>query len=86
MIRCFIVYSIKELDFMKVTALIPDKLIEEVKKLTGGSNITESIIIALNDFTSRQKILKTVQKIKKQPLVFRDDFSASQVRKLNRGV
>jgi hypothetical protein len=69
---------------MKVTALIPDKLIDDVKKLTGGSNITESIIIALNEFTSRQKVLRTAQKIKKQPLSFRDDFSASRIRKLNR--
>jgi len=74
-----------KIQIMKVTALIPDKLIEDVKKITGGSNITESIIIALSEFTSRQKVLKTIQKVKKQPLSFRDDFSASQVRKLNRG-
>ena len=49
--------------FMKVTALIPDELIEEVKKLTGGSTITESIIIALEDFASRQRLSRTIHKI-----------------------
>jgi len=69
---------------MKVTALIPDELIEEVKKLSGGANITDSLIIALNDYATRQRLIKTIQKIKKQPLAFRDDFSATKVRKLNR--
>ena len=69
---------------MKVTALIPDELIDEVKKLTGGGNITESLIIALNDYASRQRTLKVIQKIKKQPFSFRTGFSAHQVRNLNR--
>ncbi len=69
---------------MKVTALIPDELIEEVKKLTGGSTITESIIIALEDFASRQRLIRTIQKIKRQPLTFRENYTASQIRKLNR--
>jgi hypothetical protein len=69
---------------MKVTALIPDGLINEVKKLTGATTITESIIIALEDFASRQRLNKTIQKIKRQPLIFREYYSAAQIRKLNR--
>ena len=69
---------------MKVTALIPDELIEEVKKLTGGSTITESIIVALEDFAARQRLTRTIQRIKRQPLSFRENFSAAQIRKLNR--
>ncbi len=69
---------------MKVTALIPDGLVDEVKKLTGGSTITESIIIALEDFASRKRLMKTIQKIRKQPLTFRENYSASTIRKLNR--
>jgi len=69
---------------MKVTALIPDELIDEVKKLTGGTNITESLIIALNDYAARQRALKVIQKVKKQPLSFRAGFSATRVRKLSR--
>jgi hypothetical protein len=69
---------------MKVTALIPDGLIDDVKKLSGGATITESIIIALRDFTARQRLSRTIQKIKRQPLSFRENYSAAQVRKLNR--
>lgn len=69
---------------MKVTALIPDGLIDEVKKLTGGSTITQSIIIALEDYTSRQRLMKTIQKIRRQPLSFRENYTAAQIRKLNR--
>jgi hypothetical protein len=71
---------------MKVTALIPDGLIDEVRKLTGATTITESIIIALEDFAARQRLFKTIQKIRRQPLTFRENYSASQIRKLNREV
>lgn len=40
---------------MKVTALISDELIEEVKRLTEGKNITESITIALREWVETQK-------------------------------
>ena len=69
---------------MKVTALIPDELVEEVKKLTGGSTITDSIIIALEDFASRQRLIRTILKIKRQPLTFRENYTAARIRKLNR--
>jgi len=69
---------------MKVTALIPDGLVDEVKKLTGGSTITESLIIALEDYASRKRLLKTIQKIRRQPFTFRENYSAAQIRKLNR--
>jgi len=50
---------------MKITALVPEELIQDVKKYSGGKNITESIIIALNDYINRQRIKKSVQKLKK---------------------
>jgi len=40
---------------MKVTALIPDELVAEVKQLTQGKNITESLIIALDEWVAIQK-------------------------------
>ncbi len=40
---------------MKVTALIPDDIIKEVKDLSGGKNITESLIIALNECISLKR-------------------------------
>ena len=69
---------------MKVTALLPDDLIQEVKKLSGGKNITESILIALQDYIAQQRIRKAMQKIKDKPLQFREGFSAEKVRSLNR--
>jgi hypothetical protein len=69
---------------MKVTALLPAGLIEDVRKLTGGKNITESISIALQDYISRQKIRKAIQKVKDKPLQFKDGFTAEKIRSLNR--
>ncbi|HPH46078.1 MAG TPA: DUF2191 domain-containing protein [Chryseolinea sp.] len=69
---------------MKITALLPDEIVNEVKKLSGGKNITESILIALQDYIAHQKIRKSIQKVKDKPLQFRDDFTAEKVRSLNR--
>jgi hypothetical protein len=69
---------------MKITALVPESLMDEVRKYSGGKNVTESLIIALTDYTNRQKLKKAIQKLKKSPLEFADDFSAEKVRKINR--
>lgn len=69
---------------MKVTALLPDDIIEEVKKLSGGRNITDSILIALRDYISRQKMRRAIQKVKEKPLQFKDGFTAEKIRTLNR--
>jgi hypothetical protein len=71
---------------MKVTALLPDDIIQEVKKLSGGRNITDSILIALRDYISRQKIRRAIQKVKERPLQFKDGFTAEKIRSLNREV
>ncbi len=67
---------------MKVTALLPEDLIEEVKALTKGKNITESIMLALTDWVSLQRIRKKNKKILESPLNF--ELSASELRKLSR--
>jgi len=59
---------------MKVTALIPDELIQEVKKISGGKNITESLIIALKSYVQNQKMEKLYDAIEQEPLTFREDF------------
>lgn len=69
---------------MKVTALLPDDLVQEVRKLTGGRNITESILIAMKDYIARQKIRKAIEKVREKPLQFREGFTAEKVRSLNR--
>lgn len=69
---------------MKVTALIPDSLVEDVKKLSRGKNITDSLIIALREWIAIQKVKSVSQKIKRSPLKFSPGFTAENVRALNR--
>ena len=69
---------------MKVTALIPDDLIIEVKHYTGGKNLTESLIAALKEWVSLRKIKELNKQVKKKPLLFIDDFSADSIRSINR--
>jgi hypothetical protein len=69
---------------MKVTALIPDDLVKDVKRYAGGKNITESLIIALEEWLSLKKIQYLNEDIEKKPLEFFKDFSASKNRELNR--
>ena len=69
---------------MKVTALIPEDVINEVKKISGGKNITDSLLIALTDYVNRNRIKNLTKKIKTNPLEFIDDFSAEKVRHANR--
>ncbi len=69
---------------MKVTALINDDLVNSVLKLSKGKNITESLVIALEDYVYRKKMEMLIEDIKNEPLQFQDGFSAESVRKLNR--
>ena len=68
---------------MKVTAIIPDNLVAEVQKVSGGKNITDSLIIALNDWLKQQKIFQLNKKISSKPLRFSEvDFGL--IREQNR--
>ena len=69
---------------MKVTAIIPDELIEEVKKLSGGKNITESLLIAIKFYVKSKNIEELIEKVHKNPLEFREGFTAYKVRNQNR--
>lgn len=69
---------------MKVTALIPDTLIEEVKEFAHGKNLTESLIKALTEWTNMQKIKLLNKTIYNTPLKFHKNFSAEHIRHLNR--
>ena len=69
---------------MKITAIIPDKIITDVRDLTQSKNLTESLIKALSEWISFQKIKRMNLEIKKKPLRFNDNFSANSVRDLNR--
>lgn len=69
---------------MKVTALIPDELVKEVKKVSGGKNITESLIIALKFYLNSRRLDKTLEQIEKEPMQFNEDFTAYGIRQINR--
>lgn len=68
---------------MKVTALIPDTIIDEVKKYSNGKNITDSLLIALEDWIALQKLKKLNSLVLETPLSFERNFSAEKVRKIN---
>ena len=69
---------------MKVTALIPDELVHEIKQYSGAKNITESFIIALNEWLALKKVKELNLQIQKQPLRFSLGFSSSRIREINR--
>jgi len=72
------------IDGMKVTALIPDDLVAEVRALAAKDNLTESLIVALREWAAIQKMRVLRNKIKSRPLVFAPGFTAQSVRALNR--
>ncbi len=69
---------------MKVTVLLPEDLIEEVKKFSGGKNITECILIGLQDYVSHQQLKKSMQLLEKKPLQF-ISFMKMNKRSKNQG-
>ena len=75
---------IKSTTIMKVTALIPDELIEKVKAKSGGKNITESLIIALNEYLNEKKLDNLIDQVNDKPLVWNDIYTADGIRKINR--
>jgi hypothetical protein len=69
---------------MKVTALIPDKLIDQVHTHAKGKNLTESLLKALGEWSDLQKVRQLNQVVAKRPLKFTGPFSATRVRNLSR--
>ena len=69
---------------MKVTALIPDELLNDVKTLSKGKNITEAMIIAMREWVSSKRLRQLNEKVRQTPLEFSDGFSAKKARTVNR--
>lgn len=67
---------------MKVTALIPDKLIQEVIIKTRSKNVTESLKYVLTDWLKIQKLKELNSEVNNNPLVF--EYSAESLRNINR--
>jgi hypothetical protein len=65
---------------MKVTALIPDEIVNDVQEYTGGKNITDSLIKALSDWLYIKRIQKLNNEVRKEPLQFIDGFNIEELR------
>jgi hypothetical protein len=70
---------------MKVTALIPDPLIRDVRKLAPGDTLTDSLLRVLSEWTAWQKSLRLADKIRKSPLTFTAAARSGKLRQQNRG-
>ena len=69
---------------MKVTALVPDHLISEIKTYAKGKILTESLTIALEEWLQHKKIVMLNKQVQNTPLEFQKDFSATTARNLSR--
>jgi hypothetical protein len=68
---------------MKITAIIPDDLVSEVKQYAQGKNLTESLIIALKEWINLRHIKELNAHLEHFPLEFSEDFTADRVRDIN---
>ena len=66
---------------MKVTAMIDDDLVKNVKAYTKSSTVTEAITIALKDWLDMYNIKELNKNISKNPILI---DNGQQIRELNR--
>ncbi|MGA1845055.1 MAG: DUF2191 domain-containing protein [bacterium] len=69
---------------MKVTAILPDRLLKEVQKFAKGKNLTECLVMALEEWSNLRHIKELNKKIEKTPLQFSPDLKADGIRETNR--
>ena len=68
---------------MKVTAIIADDLINNVKAYTQSSTVTEAITIALKDWVDIYSIKELNKKIKQNPI---NIDNGKNIRETNRAI
>jgi hypothetical protein len=69
---------------MKVTANVPDTLMDEVRHFAGKGTVTESLIVALKEWIALKRIKELNKEVQQTPMEFREGYSATAVRELNR--
>jgi hypothetical protein len=69
---------------MKVTAIVPEELIQNVQKKTGEKTVTKSIIKALTEWNKLEEIKELNYRVSKKPLQFEGGFDAFVLRDKNR--
>jgi hypothetical protein len=68
---------------MKVTAIIADELVNDVKVYTRSSTVTEAITIVLKDWLDIYNIKELNKKIAQNPICL---SNGQQIREINRSV
>ena len=66
---------------MKVTAILADELISNVKAYTRSSTITEGITIALKEWVDLYNIKELNRQVKQNPIIIKH---GQTIRKINR--
>ena len=68
---------------MKVTAIIDDDLVNNVKVYTQSSTVTEAITIALKDWLDMYNIKELNKKISNNPIIIEN---GQNIREINRSI
>ncbi len=69
---------------MKVTAIIPDDLLRELRQQAPGKTLTESLILALRDWISLKNIQDLNRQVRTRPLRFKERLGARTLRQRSR--
>jgi hypothetical protein len=69
---------------MKVTAIIPDDLVKDVRRYAKKTTLTDCLVVVMQEFVALRKIKELTKKLQKQPLQFQKGFTAERVRSVNR--
>ena len=69
---------------MKVTVIMSDQIVDEIKEYSGAKTITKALHIALKEWIEFKRVKKLNSEVRKNRLQFHNHFSASTVRDLNR--
>jgi hypothetical protein len=69
---------------MKVTAILPDTLVADVRQLARGKTLTDSLKTALEDWTRNKRAVALSKVVRKNPLTFSQSARQGTLRELNR--
>ena len=79
---CIYTMPYRIINRMKVTALIPDQLVRQIKHYSQAKNLTGGLLVALEEWVALKKISELNELIEQEPLKFK--YSAAEIRKMNR--
>ena len=69
---------------MKVTSILPDDLVLDVRRYSKGKNITDSLLIALREWLALRRVKELNKNVRANPLEFDPSYTAEDVRGVNR--